>query len=95
MKIVKWNGRTNLEKEIDGVLDIMSKGDPSSAEYTAMAKNLEVLYKARNEEKSHKIKPDTVLVVAANLLGIVLILGYEETNIIRSKAMSFVLKGRV
>ena len=95
MKITKWDKRTNLEKEIDAVLAIMSTWEPSSPEYTAMTKNLEVLYKARNEEKTRKIKPDTVLVVAANLVGIILILGYEETNIIRSKAMSFVLKGRV
>ena len=95
MKFTKWDKRSNLEKEINSVLAIMATWEPSSPEYTAMTKNLEVLYKARNEEKTRKIKPDTVLVVAANLLGIILILGYEETNIIRSKAMSFVLKGRV
>jgi len=95
MRITRKDKRTNLEREIDSVLLKMSTLTPDSKEYTAMTKNLEVLYKARNEEKPCKIKPDTILVVAANLLGIVLILGYEETNIIRSKAMSFVLKGRV
>ena len=95
MKITKWDKRTNLEKEIDSVLAIMATWDPASKEYTAMTKNLEVLYKARNEEKTRRVKPDTFLVVAGNLLGIILILGYEETNVIRSKAMSFVLKGRV
>jgi len=46
-------------------------------------------------ERSWKIDPNTVLVVAGNLLGIVLILYFEKFDIIRSKAVGFVLKGRV
>jgi len=42
-----------------------------------------------------KVSPDTLLVVAGNLLGIVLILTYEKANIVVSKALNFVLKGRV
>lgn len=42
-----------------------------------------------------KITPDTLLVVTGNLMGILLILNFERLDIIRSKAMSFVLKGRV
>lgn len=42
-----------------------------------------------------KISPDTVLVVAGNLLGILLILTYEKADIITSKAINFILKGRV
>ena len=46
-------------------------------------------------EKKWKISPDTLLVVGANLLGIVLILKQEKIDIVSSKALSFVLKGRV
>ena len=42
-----------------------------------------------------KISPDTLVIVAANLLGIILILKYEQLDIISSKALSFVIKGRV
>lgn len=44
---------------------------------------------------SWEIKPDTLLVVGGNLLGILLILNFERLDIVRSKAMGFVLKGRV
>jgi hypothetical protein len=44
---------------------------------------------------SWKITPDTLVVVAGNLMGILLILNFEKMDIIRSKAISFVLKGRV
>lgn len=46
-------------------------------------------------ESNWKISPDTMLVVGANLLGIILILNHERLDIISSKALGFVLKGRV
>jgi len=42
-----------------------------------------------------KISPDTLLIVGANLLGILLILNYERLDIISTKALGFVIKGRV
>jgi hypothetical protein len=68
---------------------------PDSGEYTAITSNLEKLYKAKGEDTPCRIKPDTIAIVAGNLLGILLILKYEELNIITTKALSFVIKGRV
>ncbi|HRX15969.1 MAG TPA: hypothetical protein P5123_06625 [Spirochaetota bacterium] len=48
-----------------------------------------------NEIKNRKVKPDTIAIVMTNLIGIGMILGYERVNIITSKALGFVLKGRV
>lgn len=42
-----------------------------------------------------KISPDTLLIVGANLLGILLILNHERLDIISTKALGFVIKGRV
>ena len=42
-----------------------------------------------------KISPDTLLIVGANLLGILLILNYERLDIISTKALGFVIRGRV
>jgi Zn-dependent oligopeptidase len=64
-------------------------------EYSNMIDNLEKLYKAKDSEKSRKISPDTIAIIVGNLLGIGLILGYEKANVITSKAVAFVLKGRV
>jgi hypothetical protein len=94
-KITKRDKRTNIEKEIDSVLDVMRTYTANSHEYTDMARNLEMLYKAKSHETCSRISPDVIATVAGNLLGIVLILGYEKANIITSKALGFVLKGRV
>ena len=60
----------------------------------------EVLRKALEEydklsKRNWKFSPDTLLVVAGNLMGILLILNFEKMDIVRSKAISFVLKGRL
>jgi hypothetical protein len=50
-------------------------------------------------ERRHSLKKgvsrDTVVIVAGNLLGIGLILGFERASVVTSKAMQFVLRGRV
>ena len=42
-----------------------------------------------------KVSGDTLVIVGANLLGIILILKFEQLDIITTKALSFVIKGRV
>jgi hypothetical protein len=87
--------QTKLEKEIAALLDRMASTDATSEEYSTMASNLKRLYEAKQYEKDRRVSADTIAVVAGNLLGIALILGYEKINVITSKALSFVIKGRV
>ena len=86
---------TKLDEEIDRVLDWMRSEKPGSAEYTKMADNYKKLYEIKNGNRNDRIKPDTIATVGCNLIGIWLILNYEDLNIITSKALGFVLKGRV
>lgn len=95
LNLSKRDKRSNLEKEIDRVLQEASYLDPRSKEYAEVSENVEKLYKAKSYEKSRSVSPDTLAVVAGNLLGIALILGYEQTHVITTKALGFVLKGRV
>lgn len=59
---------------------------------------LDTLLKAKNDDKSRGVNKElinTLLVIAGNLLGIVLILNYEKMGVVASKALGFVIKGRV
>lgn len=87
--------RNELEEEIHSVLCNMSTYPPDSEEYTVMVANLERLYKTKSYEKDRKVSPDTIAIIAGNLLGIALILGYEKANVITTKALSFIIRGRV
>ena len=86
--------KTMLEKEIEVVLLDMKDMYVDSDEYEVALNHLSILHEINSKEKKWNVSPDTMAVVAGNLLGIVLILKHEELNIITSKAMSFVIKGR-
>ena len=86
---------TKLDEEIDDVLSWLRSAEPHTPEYTKMVDNLKKLYEIKNCNRNDKIKPDTIATVGTNLFGIWLILNYEKINIITSKALGFVLKGRV
>lgn len=95
MKLTKKDRRSKLEKEIDLILDEMRGIEATTSEYLIRLDNLERLHKMNNEIKNRKVKPDTIAIVMTNLIGIGMILGYERVNIITSKALGFVLRGRV
>lgn len=87
--------QSSLEKEIEEVIIRLSVMDKSSDEYTTVVENLEKLYKAKSYDSSSQVSADTMALIAGNLLGLSLILGYERIGIITSKAINFVLRGRV
>lgn len=94
MKITK-DRRTNLEKVIDEALEEMKGMNPANEDYTKMAENIERLYKAKACERPHRISPDVLATILANVGIAVLILNYEKLGVISTKTLSFLLKGRV
>jgi hypothetical protein len=92
----KHDKRTNLDKEIDSVLEKMSNYTPDSDEYTAITENLERLYKAKAGMKVQRNIPwEAITVGAFGLVQILLIMNHEKVDVITTKAMGYVTKGRV
>jgi len=85
----------SIDVEVSRMIDELSKLEAGSKEYEATAKNLEIICRARSCKASNSINIDTVIMAGTNILGILLILNYEDIHVITSKALSFVAKGRV
>lgn len=83
-----------LEEAIDTVLLEMKGYTPASEEYASMMGHLNLLYKIKDQERPDRVSLDTLATIGANLAGIALILAYERTHIITSKALGFVMKAR-
>lgn len=83
---------TQLEKEIMTLLVKLESLDKKSEEYAKTLDHLSKLYKLKSEDRPKQISPDTVLVVAANIFGILWLTRYERENVISSKALGFVKK---
>lgn len=81
---------TGLEKAIDSLLNEMAALNGDDAEYAKMADQLEKLYKLKAIDKPEKVSPDTLALIAGNLAGIIMIVGYERANVVTSKALGFI-----
>ena len=92
LNFTKKDKYSNLKKGIDEKLRDLSKNATTPDQVEEL---MELLEKRKSLDEKPKISPDTMAVVAGNLLGILLILTYEKANVITSKALGFVLRGRV
>lgn len=95
MNVFKKKDVRTIDVAIDEVLEEMRALNPASDAYTAMAKNLETLEKARAQHRAKRPTGDQVLGVVANVAGMVMILNYEKVGIIATKAFSILPKVRV
>jgi hypothetical protein len=83
-----------LDEPIGNILTQMNKIEPGSKEYSVMVDQLERLTKARAEEARPQVNSDTWAIVAGNLLGILIIVAYEQKHVMVSKGLGFVIKPR-
>lgn len=66
-----------------------------SDEYAKIVTQISELHKLHAHKREYVINPDTLVTVGANLLGIVAILSFEQTRVIATKALSFVVKTKI
>jgi uncharacterized protein YfaT (DUF1175 family) len=78
---------TELERD-------MQTHDGDSEEYATCLNRLERLYKLREKSARKGLDPNTLVLVAGNLLGILIIVGHEQAHVVTSKALSFAGKLR-
>jgi len=81
----------NLDPVIEKLLEELAQHDPHTREYSTAFEQLERVYKLR--KKKWQVSPDTVILAAANLIGIGIIVLVERKDIITSKGLPFV--GRI
>ena len=65
-----------------------------SAEYATMRAHLTELYSLKKQDASTRVSPDTLAVVAGNLAIALLIVSYEQKNVVTSKVLGFLSKVR-
>lgn len=71
--------------------------EPHTKEYAECLTQIERLAALRSSDKKEKktVSADNLISVGGNLAGIGMILGYERTHVLASKALGFVLKSKL
>lgn len=83
-----------IEKDLEDVLSVLSSHQPDTEEYSKLLTTAERLHKMLDYQSPSPVSRDVVATIAANLLGILLIIKHEDVNVITSKALGFVIKIR-
>lgn len=85
--------KPDLNIPIQRVLDEMEVYGPDTPEFPKLVTELERLQRIKGEKKPKiRVSPDTMAIVVGNLLGILIIVSYERSNAMVSKAKDFILK---
>lgn len=85
----------SIGDEIDHVLNNLKTMMVDSEEYCKAVQQLDVLCKARSYKTDRSISMDVLLTVGANILGIILILEWENVHVISSKALGMLIKAKI
>jgi len=81
-----------LDSQIDAVLDEMQNVGVSSPEYPKMMSYLERLSDIKAKARQDPISRDTVAIVLGNLIGILLIVAYEQKHVMTSKGLGQIIR---
>lgn len=99
MKFQTKDKRTMLEKEIDRLIESMSKLEQDDPEYKKKTETLEKLISINQKctnmkDGREKLSPNTLAVVVGGMLEMVIIMNYERAHVIATKAFGRILRGR-
>lgn len=95
MAFKKQKELSKLDVAIADVLSDMRGFTSDADEYSTMVEQLVKLHALKEAETPKKLDKDTILIVAGNLVGIAMILSFEKTHVITTKAIQFMLKPRM
>mgnify|MGYP003591950604 CR=1 FL=1 len=84
------NTSLTFEDAIERLLLEMNEYDPDSDTYQNALASLERVSRVKCETKKTRVSADTIALVLGNLLGILIIVGYEQTHVITSKGLGFI-----
>lgn len=90
----KSETETKLDDRILSALTKLENLEPDTKEYGVVLDHLTKLNNLKTDKRYKTLSPDTMLVVAANIFGVLWIARYERDNVINGKAFGHIVKPR-
>lgn len=79
-----------LDEPIGNILTRMNEVGMDDQKYNECVDRLDRLMEMKADERRSRIDPNTVIIVLGNLLGILVIVAYEQKHVMVSRALGFV-----
>ena len=94
MSLRKKKEKSDIEKEIDYLLELMKSVNPITEQYYTLLERVRILkelrLKEQEKEKEGKVRPDTWIQAAVSIGGLLLVLNYEQARFIGNKAWQWI-----
>lgn len=81
-----------LDEAIKKVYSRMDRIGPGNEEYTLLVKQLKELDALKSKSSRNASSPDTRLIVLGGIAQVLIIVAYENANVLTSKAIGLLLK---
>lgn len=78
----------SLQRQIDAVLNEMQLKGVFHEDYPKLMTHLERLYEIKEKSQRPRLSWDTLVIVGGNLIGVLLIVAYEQKHVMSSKALA-------
>lgn len=93
LRRIFWRETTSpIDPLITKVLEEMEQKGPFSDGYNDLLRDLERLYEIKNHDRLDPVSRDTLAMIAGNLLGILLIVAYEQKHVVTSKGFAQIIR---
>lgn len=83
---------SRYDDQIDRCLGSMEQHETDSEEFAKILEHIEKFDTLDKGQKRRKLSSDALLSAGVSLLGILILVGYEHSNVITSKGINFVKK---
>lgn len=87
-----WQEKPSIyDDAIEKVLTELKEHDPETDEFATSMSHLERLSSMKEKGKQiMRVSPDTIAIVVGNLIGILIIVAYEQNHAMTSKGLNYV-----
>ena len=89
---MRFMRKSIFDKPIEKLLFELDRNNPGTEDYNDLLENVDKLTELQQRERSRKVSPDTIWLVAGNIIGILVIVAYEQKHVMASRGMNFILK---
>lgn len=87
---LKPKGLKAIDEEIERLSNQLKSINPVDDDYIVVAERLKILCEAREKKNSSDISSEAILSAAVSLIGLLVVLNFEKTGVITSKAFTLI-----
>lgn len=89
---MRFMRKSIYDRPMERLLEELDRKEPGSDDYNTLLGRVDQMSHLQERDRSRRVSPDTMWLVAGNIIGILVIVAYEQKHVMASRATNFILK---